>query len=111
MVLPVLLMVGLATAGLATLRRQVAEEFPDVTTADVAASLRGGASGALHAVSAARHGDAAPPAAAPAPAAPAPGPTRLEQLERLTALHRSGALSDEEFAAEKTLVSREEAVR
>jgi hypothetical protein len=108
MVLPVLLMVGLATAGLAVLRRQVAEEFPDVTTVDVGASLRGGASRALHAVSPARHdnGLAPTPSTPPAPevaVTPAPeGPTRVEQLERLAALHRSGALSDEEFAAEKT---------
>jgi hypothetical protein len=108
MVLPVLLMVGLATAGLAVLRRQVAEEFPDVTTVDVGASLRGGASRALHAVSAGRHDNAieptpSPPPAPPVAATPAPeAPTRVEQLERLAALHRSGALSDEEFAAEKT---------
>ena len=36
--------------------------------------------------------------------------TRVEQLERLAALHDSGALSDEEFAAEKALVPREEAL-
>ena len=106
MVLPVLLMVGLATAGLAVLRRQVAEEFPDVTTDDVGASLRGSASRAVHAVSAARHDESAPapspPPAQPVAATPAAaGPTRVEQLERLAALHRSGALSDEEFAAEK----------
>ena len=110
MILPVLLMVGLAAAGLAALRRQVAAEFPDVTTVDVGASLRGGASRALHAVSAARHGDGngTAPVPSPAPAPPAPaGPTRVEQLERLATLHRSGALSDDEFAAEKTLVARE----
>ena len=116
MVLPVLLMVGLATAGLATLRHQVAEEFPDLTTADVGASFRGGASRALRVASAPRAGNGTAVAASPPPATPAaatpppPGGTRVEQLERLAALHRSGALSDEEFAAEKTLVPREEAV-
>jgi hypothetical protein len=118
MLLPVLLMVVLAVAGLATLRRQVAEEFPGLTTAEVGASLRGGASRALRTVSGARAGDdtavaaPAPAAAPPAAAEPPPGsPSRVEQLERLAALHSSGALSDEEFAAEKTRVNREEAVR
>jgi hypothetical protein len=118
MVLPVLLMVGLATAGLATLRRQVAEEFPELTPADVGASLRSGASRAVHAVSAARAGNGAGAApdgvsAAPAPGVvmPPPGPTRVEQLERLSTLHESGALSDEEFAAEKNLLTRQEAAR
>jgi Short C-terminal domain len=123
MVLPVLLMVGLATAGLAVLRRQVAEEFPDVTTSDVGASLRGGATRAVRAVSTARAGNGAPVAAA-ADAADAPPVaghvvvtpqastlTRVEQLERLAALHDSGALSDAEFAAEKTNLDRREAVR
>jgi hypothetical protein len=44
---------------------------------------------------------------APQPAAP----TRVEQLERLAALHDSGALSDEEFAAEKINLDRREALR
>jgi hypothetical protein len=32
---------------------------------------------------------------------PPPAPTRIEQLERLAALHERGALTDEEFAEEK----------
>src|SRR5829696_7841766 len=70
MVLPVLLMVGLATAGLATLRRQVAEEFPDLTTADVGASLRGGASRALQVASAPRAGNGTAVVPPPPPATP-----------------------------------------
>ncbi len=42
-------------------------------------------------------GMGAPPAAAAAPAAPDP----MEQLEKLAALHAQGALTDEEFAAQK----------
>ncbi len=42
---------------------------------------------------------APPPQAAPAPAAG--GDDLLESLERLAALHQSGALTDEEFAAAK----------
>lgn len=37
----------------------------------------------------------------PAQPAPAAGTTDLEALERLASLHESGALTDEEFAAEK----------
>jgi hypothetical protein len=40
------------------------------------------------------------PAYAPAPAA-APPPGAIAELERLTRLHESGALTDEEFAAAK----------
>ncbi len=39
----------------------------------------------------------APPPAAP----PAAGPSRLDQLNQLTALHEQGALTDDEFAAAK----------
>jgi Short C-terminal domain len=49
----------------------------------------------------------APAPAAPAPAAPAPaaapaaGPSLLDQLNQLSALHEQGALSDNEFTAAK----------
>ena len=118
MVLPVLLMCVLAVSGLAVLRRQVTEEFPDRTTADVGRSLRGGFERAARSFSSAREGSAARPhggngAPAPEPvtavtpvaaaAAPAAAPAgRVEQLERLAALHDSGALTDAEFAAEKS---------
>jgi hypothetical protein len=41
------------------------------------------------------------PSAPPPPPAPAPTESRVDQLERLAVLHESGALTDEEFAAEK----------
>jgi hypothetical protein len=41
------------------------------------------------------------PAAAAAPAAPAADADPMAQLERLAALHAQGALTDEEFAAQK----------
>jgi hypothetical protein len=44
-----------------------------------------------------------PPPAAPA-AAPAPAESRVEQLKELAALKEQGALSDEEFAAEKARI-------
>jgi hypothetical protein len=116
MVLPVLLMIALAVAGLEVLRRQVAEEFPTATAGDVRASMRAGVARVTHAVSPARQGNGAPkaepiPAVAPAGAVPPPQPTRIEQLERLSMLHDSGALTDGEFAAEKELLASGRAVR
>jgi hypothetical protein len=48
-----------------------------------------------------------PPAPAPAPTPPAsaaPGMTEVEQLSQLAALHQQGALTDDEFAAEKAKI-------
>ena len=39
--------------------------------------------------------------AAPAPAPPAAGPSMLDQLNQLTALHEQGVLTDDEFTAAK----------
>jgi hypothetical protein len=50
---------------------------------------------------------AAAPAAAPAPAAQAQvsdASDRIAQLQQLASLHTSGALTDEEFAAEKAKI-------
>ena len=44
-----------------------------------------------------------PPTAAPAPA-PAAGESRVEQLKELAALKEQGALTEEEFAAEKARI-------
>jgi hypothetical protein len=46
--------------------------------------------------------ETAPPVAAPAP--PAPGEDLLSKLERLAALHASGALTDAEFASVKASI-------
>jgi Short C-terminal domain len=101
MVLPVLLLIGLAVLGLEALRRQTAAEFPDATGVGVDLSVGAGVSRAFHAATASVRGNGAK--AEPAPvAAPAPRPaTRVDQLERLAGLHERGALTDEEFAAEK----------
>ena len=49
----------------------------------------------------------APPQAAPPPAPAAPAPTdSTAELERLAKLNESGALNDEEFAAEKSKLLR-----
>ncbi|MCW2952221.1 MAG: hypothetical protein JWQ48_1391 [Conexibacter sp.] len=101
MVVPVLLLIALVLLGVEALRRQAALEFPGATVDDTRASLHAAAArlgGALrgrgrpavtaHDDNGARHeGDGAD--------------DRLARLERLSALHDSGAISDDEFAAEK----------
>ncbi|HMJ37672.1 MAG TPA: SHOCT domain-containing protein [Baekduia sp.] len=87
MPLPVLLMIVLAFAALAALRRQVAAEFPEAEPG----AARAAATRAAHAVQSARR-------------RPEPAPEPLDQLERLASLHDHGVLSDEEFAAQKTVV-------
>jgi Short C-terminal domain len=101
MVLPVLLMIALSFAGLEVLRRQVAEEFPEVTAGEVGHSVRASWQRAVHAVSSARQGNGAAAAEPPAPPVPPVRFSRIDQLERLTALRDRGALTEEEFAAEK----------
>ena len=90
-VIPVLIMIALAAVGLEVLRRQTAVEFPDVQSGGIRfpnfAAMR-----SRHTVT--REGNGA------AHAVPAE-PGRVDQLERLSALHAQGALSDAEFAAEK----------
>lgn len=81
--LTILLFAGLLALGVAMLRRQTALEFPGVRKGDAWRDVRGSTD---------------------AGGSPAPGrayATRLEGLERLVALHNSGELTDEEFAAEK----------
>jgi hypothetical protein len=85
--IPVLIMIGLVIIGVEALRRQVTEEYPTSTEEDVKASLRAAIASARG-----RNGHRT---------TPAPAADRLVSLERLSALHDSGALNDEEFAAEK----------
>jgi hypothetical protein len=88
--LSALLLLALLAAGIEALRRQIAREVDAdgaivvraFSLAGAAASVRGAFSGALRG-----HPDRAE--------------DRLSQLERAQRLHRSGALTDEEFAAEK----------
>jgi hypothetical protein len=84
------LLTGLAAVGLEGLRRQAAEEFPDVRPGEAAARLRSWAGGL------------GGRGAAPAPdAAEAAEERRLERLERLARLREQGVLSEAEFATEK----------
>lgn len=92
---PSLLLIAFAALGTEMLRRQVIREFPDhVTTGSPA----GAAQGIAERMREARAGRVA---TVGAPAAAAGGDPRVDELERLASLHGSGALTDEEFAAEK----------
>ncbi|HEY7075208.1 MAG TPA: SHOCT domain-containing protein [Solirubrobacteraceae bacterium] len=92
--IPVLIMIGLVILGVQALRRQTAEEFPEVTAAAVGAGVR---ARMVRARTAVGRGPAAGNGAPPAD-------PRLERLERLSELHDRGALTDEEYAAEKATV-------
>ncbi len=95
-VIPVLIIFALAYLGLHALRVQTAMEFPDAHEGDTAHALRASASGAAESVrrraSHLTHGHSDPSAQ---------GDDKIERLERLSAMHDSGALTDEEFASEK----------
>ena len=93
---PSLLLIAFAVLGTEMLRRQVIREFPDRVTTGSAAGI---AQGLAARMSEARERRVAA-AGAPAATAPAADP-RVAELERLASLRDSGALSDEEFAAEK----------
>jgi hypothetical protein len=95
-VIPVLIIFVLAFLGLHALRVQTAKEFPDTHEGDTADSLRAGASGAVDSMRRRasqvthRHSDPS-----------AQGEDTLGRLERLSAMHDSGALTDEEFVSQK----------
>jgi hypothetical protein len=89
-VIPVLIIFALAFLGLHALRVQTAQEFPETREGDTSDAMRAGISGAAASVrrgSHATHED--------------PSEDRIKRLERLSAMHDSGKLTDEEFASEK----------
>jgi hypothetical protein len=92
-----LLIVALVVAGVEVLRRQIAQEFPNARAPELEDLVREGAKRLRAAAGRLRR-----PGRAPA----SPEASRLEQLERLAALHERGALTDEEFAAEKAALPR-----
>jgi hypothetical protein len=95
-IVPSLLLIALAVLGTEMLRRQVIGEFPDrVTTGSPA----GVAQGIAERMRESREGRVA---AAGAPATG--GDARVGELERLAGLRDSGALTEEEFAAEKARI-------
>jgi hypothetical protein len=95
-----LLIIALVVAGVELLRRQIAREYPDAQAPDVEQWARNSAERLRTAAGRLRRG-----ARARMPA-PTSETSRIEELERLTALHERGALTDEEFAAAKTAVLR-----
>ena len=98
-VVPSLVLIALAALGTEMLRRQVIREFPDhVTTGSPA----GAAQAIAERMREGRQGRVAT-AGAPATAA-AGGDQRVGEIERLAGLRDSGALTDEEFAAEKARI-------
>ena len=92
---PSLLLIAFAVLGVEFLRRQVIREFPDLVTTGSPAGI---AQGIAQRMREARERRAAP---APAAAAAGGGDARLADLERLAGLRDSGALSEQEYAAEK----------
>jgi hypothetical protein len=96
--IPVLGIAVVFALGVQALRRMTVREFPDAMLADSTRSIRGWLSlrgrSAMAAVSQARGG-----------AADGGAPdTRIGDLERLAALHDRGALTDEEFLAQKAIL-------
>jgi hypothetical protein len=84
--LGILLLAVLLAIGTEIIRRQILSESPDAAPSDLGARMKDGASGLLSG----RGGSA-----------PDPATQRVEDLERLAALHRSGDLSDGEYATAK----------
>jgi hypothetical protein len=95
-VVPVLILIGLVILGVQALRRQTAEEFPEATAGATRASLQAAAGRAQSVVFGARRAGNG--------AATDSAHGRVDQLERLAHLHDTGALTDDEYAAEKTVV-------
>jgi putative oligomerization/nucleic acid binding protein len=82
----------LLTLGVHSLRRQTASEFPNAHAGDTMGSIRSWYAGRGH-------------PATPASVAAGGNGGRIAELERLARLHDSGALTDAEFSAEKTVLS------
>src|SRR6478672_8569854 len=80
---PALVMIVLAGIGLEAVRRQSVAEFPDAESGGVSSAVRAKLS-------------------RPQQTAPAAAGVPVDQLERLSALHDSGALTDQEFQAMKS---------
>jgi hypothetical protein len=84
-IVPILIIAALLALGVEVLRRQTAREFPDAQAGDTIHRLRAWYD--------ARRGRPAPE-----------GNGHVKELERLASLHDSGALTDEEYTTEKTLL-------
>jgi hypothetical protein len=99
--------VALLALGVTMLRRETALEFRDIEPRQAlrdftAQRAQTGAREAAAAKLATAGTSAGGPAVATAP--PAPDSGRVDSLERLAALRDRGAITDDEYQAEKTLV-------
>jgi hypothetical protein len=101
-----LLIIVLVVAGVELLRRQIAQEHPDAQAPDVGEWARDSAERLRAAAGRLRRGARARTAELARTQTQTPEASRIEYLERLAALHERGALTDEEFAAEKAAVLR-----
>ncbi len=95
-VVPSLILVGLAALGTEMLRRQVIREFPDRVISSSPAGVAHALSEHIRATREARVAGAQP--------AVASGDARVADIERLAGLRDSGALTEEEFGAEKARI-------
>jgi hypothetical protein len=114
-VLPIIGFAILIGLGVEALRRMTAREFPDAQLGDLRSSIRDWYAARRHstlsAITAMRSSASSGPAAAAYSPTASYGPagstgpardTRIGDLERLADLHDRGALTDEEFRAQKT---------
>jgi len=96
----IILLAVLVVVGVEALRRQTAAEFPDAAPGETMDRVRR----QVAARRAARASSASPAAASASTAAGASGAVKLDELERLAALHERGALDDQEFSVEKAAI-------
>ena len=96
--LPVIGFAVLFALGVYVLRSQTEREFPDAKPGEATARLRAWASGLRHRASSEK---VVTDVVVESGSGASAGDSRLRALERLADLHERGALSDEEFAAEK----------
>jgi hypothetical protein len=95
---PILIVAALLVLGSELLRRQAGQEFPDAQAGDTGRSVRAWLD--------ARQGRAPATVNGREATTEEGNGWRLRQLERLASLHDSGALTDEEYSAEKGALLR-----
>ena len=100
--LTTLIVAGMAAFGIHELRKQTDEEFPDAEYSEAFGQTRDKVVSAVKGANISeRVGEQASKLRRPEVRRAGEDDARLEQLERLAALHEKGVLTDEEFAAEK----------
>jgi hypothetical protein len=96
--IPALILIALLAGGVEALRRQVAREYPDAERGESGATMARARDLAGRAKAAVTSRTSVSDDLVPAGAS---GASAVSELERLSELHRSGGLDDEEFAAAK----------